>query len=30
MSLFRFVREIFSEARALERRMHGKFPELGH
>lgn len=29
MSLFRLVREIFSEARALERKMSRKFPELG-
>lgn len=30
MSLFRFFREIFSDARALERQMGRKFPELSH
>ena len=30
MSMFRLVREIISEARALERKMSRKFPEFGH
>ena len=30
MSLFRFLREIISEARALERGMTRKFPEFRH
>ena len=30
MSLFRFLREILSDARALERRMHRMFRDFGH
>lgn len=30
MSLFRFIREVMSEARSLERGMSRRFPELGH
>jgi hypothetical protein len=30
MSLFRFIKDVISEARALERGMTRKFPELRH